>query len=396
MADEKKPKIDLKARLGKTNLGAQTAVPAPAPGGVPVPPPSSVTPPPPSARPAPPPGIPVGPPPAFGSRPAPALDPSNPLAAAVSPAYRAPAQPAAPPPQAQRIEVDDSVVQEARKGALRQGILVGSVVALVLGAVGFFGGQASQQSADRKKSVEHAQQLAGDVDKAKVTLEEMGKKLEEGRNALVRERKFPEGLARDLGGLNVDFDGTKLAGVRFSGFSLEASNGLLDFVSQVTSLNDRRSAIVGLLGKLQKPITEQLAGPQAKIQHIVLIDRDPSKNAFALLAPLQKPIEINPANVSIPSEWTAVNPLNKQVVTAPPFKTGDPSKTGIYVLPKSFDSACPSETSGAIAQLGSQLSKMISDIKGEKAAAGGDAVVDDKPGLVDRASRLSEALKKVQ
>ena len=35
MADEKKPKIDLKARLGKTQVGAQ--VPPPAIAGIPAP-----------------------------------------------------------------------------------------------------------------------------------------------------------------------------------------------------------------------------------------------------------------------------------------------------------------------------------------------------------------------
>ena len=81
MAEEKKPKIDLKARLGKKDAGA---TPAPAPAAAPsaggLPPPDVGTPvAPPTPRPTPglpvPPGIPVGP--------APAFDASNPLAAAV-------------------------------------------------------------------------------------------------------------------------------------------------------------------------------------------------------------------------------------------------------------------------------------------------------------------------
>src|SRR5688572_29286619 len=116
MADEKKPKIDLKARLGKAAVGGATP-PPPGAGGIPVP---QATPSPsggsgnanatganapiaPGSQPKAglpvPPGIPVGPPPAFKAHGL-ALDPSNPLAAAVAPPA---AQRSVKPPQPQRI-----------------------------------------------------------------------------------------------------------------------------------------------------------------------------------------------------------------------------------------------------------------------------------------------------
>jgi hypothetical protein len=141
MAEDKKPKIDLKARLGKAAGGPAPpsptagipvpAVPTGAPTGggggglasVPTASPSG------GALPASP-GIPVGPPPAFGNGPQVALDSTNPLAGAAAP-YRAPAPaPALPAPQ--RIEVDELAVLEARKGARKQGLIGGLVVAVVL------------------------------------------------------------------------------------------------------------------------------------------------------------------------------------------------------------------------------------------------------------------------
>src|SRR5438477_7330540 len=98
MADEKKPKIDLKARLGKTQLGGSQAPamsPTPMPPGMgsraPVPGAPGSAPPPGMSGPGipAPPGVPVGPPPPFGGGGAavssPALDPSNPLAAVAAP-----------------------------------------------------------------------------------------------------------------------------------------------------------------------------------------------------------------------------------------------------------------------------------------------------------------------
>ncbi|AKV02412.1 hypothetical protein AKJ09_09075 [Labilithrix luteola] len=406
MAEEKKPKIDLKARLGKA--GGNTAavpVPTPAPDAIPAPvaaPSASAVGG--AASPAPrtgvpvPPGTPVGPPPAFGNA-APsgtALDPSNPLAAAVAGPYRAPA-PAAPP-QPQRIEVDEASLQQARKGALKQGVMGGLVAAVVLGVIGYIAGGASETSKGRQRAVTDAKSLSADVTKSREQLKELADKVEAGRNSLLKDRKYPDALVKELGGINIDFDGTKLAGVRFSGFSQDTTSGLIEFITSVQSVNDRKSAVSSLLTKLQKPITEQLsAGQKQNINHVVLLGgpKDPAGNVYAVLAPLTKPIEVpNPQQVTLPAEFTATNPLTKSNVSAPKYASGNLDKpAAIYVVPKSVEAACPSETSGQIAQLGTQLTRLINDIRGEASGA------DDpqaKAGLLERADKLVTGLNKVQ
>lgn len=407
MAEEKKPKIDLKARLGKgggatpppagvggAGIPAPMPAPAPAPmggapgGGMP------------SSNPAPgglpvPPGIPVGPPPAF-RQPTPQLDPSNPLAAVVQRQQPSRPAPAGPPPP-QRIEVDEMAVQEARKGARKQGLIAGLVAALVLGAIGYIAGGASSEAKARTTSVNHAKSLATDVGAAREKLKTMAEKVEAGRNQLIKEKKFPNDLSKDLGALNVDFDGSKLAGVRFSGFSSETTSGLIEFISLVQQTNDRKNALIGLLAKLQKPITEQLnpQGPN-KVNFVVILDKDQSKQQFAILAPLTKALEQSGNNPpAMPAEVVATNPLTRGNITIPKATTFD--KPGAaYVIPKSVEAACPSESAGQIAQLGGQLNKLITDIRGETAAAGGDAIVDNKPGLLEKADKLVTNLNKVQ
>jgi hypothetical protein len=411
MAEEKKPKIDLKARLGK---GAGGPTPPPPTAGIPVPaavpsgalsgagavgnsPSSSPS----GGAGLPmPPGIPVGPPPAFGKAPHMALDPSNPLAAAATP-YRAPAP--APPPQPpapQRIEVDEMAVQEARKGARKQGLIGGLVVAVVLGAIGYIAGGALEANKGRQRAVADAKSLATDVTKSREQLKSIGDKIEAGRNSLLKEKKFPDNLARELGGINVDFDGNKLAGVRFSGFPQETTSTLIEYITQVQSLNDRKTAIVGLLQRLQKPITEQLAtGQKTNITYAVFLgQQDPSRNPFAMLVPLQKPIEAaNAGAISLPAEFTATDPITRQNIKAPKYTGGSLDKpSAIYVLPKSIEAAFPSETAGAMAQLGSQLGHVITEIRGEEAAPGGDVVTESKPGLLERAEKLATALNRVK
>ena len=410
MAEEKKPKIDLKARLGK---GAGGATPPPPVAGIPVPavpsagagasagmgvPQSS-----PSGSPHAggglpvPPGIPVGPPPAFGRMGGAPIDPSNPLAAAATP-YRAPAPP--PPPQPQRIEVDEMAVHEARKGARKQGLIAGLVASAVLGAIGYIAGGAVETNKGRQKSVGDAKSLALDVAKSRDQLKTISDKVEAGKNSLLKDKKFPDTLAKELGGINVDFDGNKLAGVRFSGFPQETTSTLIEYITLVQTLNDRKTAIIGLLQRLQKPITEQLtSGQKTTINYVVLFGKqDPSRNPFALLAPLQKPIEAaNPAAIALPPEFAATDPLTRQNLSVPKYTKGDLDKpSAVYVLPKSIEAACPSETAGSIAQLGSQLGRVLSDIRGEQAAPGGDVITEGKAGLTERADKLVTSLNRVQ
>ena len=401
MAEEKKPKIDLKARLGKS-----AGTPPPPQAGIPVPaiPSSGAASAPGSSRavggglPMPP-GIPVGPPPAFGKPSHAALDPSNPLTAAATP-YRPSVSPPQAPPQPQRIEVDELAVHEARKGARKVGFTAGMVVAVVLGAVGYIAGGAIETNKGRQKSVEAAKSLAVDVSKSRDQLKLIADKVEAGKTSLLVGKKFPDALAKELGGINVDFDGNKLAGVRFSGFTQETTSTLIEYITQVQALNDRKTAIVGLLARLQKPITEQLgAGQTTKIQYVVFFGRqDPSRNPFAMLAPLSKPNEApNPTQINLPAEFSAVDPLTRQNISAPKYTTGNLDKaSAVYVLPKSIEAACPSETAGSIAQLGNQLSRVLTDIRGEQAAAGGDVVTETKAGLTERADKLVTNLNRVQ
>jgi hypothetical protein len=406
MAEEKKPKIDLKARLGKgggatpppagVGGGMPGAMPGPGGGHMGVPPPAAM----PASNPTPgglpvPPGIPVGPPPAF-RQPTPHLDPSNPLAAVVQQPRQQPSRPPGPPPP-QRIEVDEMAVQEARKGARKQGLIAGLVAALVLGAIGYIIGGAQSEAKARSTSVNHAKSLATDVTAAREKLKTLSDKVEAGRNLLLKDKKFPDDLSKDLGAINVDFDGSKLAGVRFSGFSSETTSGLIEFISLVQQTNDRKNALIGLLAKLQKPITEQLnpQGPN-KVGFIVILDKDQSRQQFAILAPLTKPLEQSGNSPpSMPAELVATNPLTRGNITIPKATTFD--KPGAaYVIPKSVEAACPSESAGQIAQLGGQLNKLITDVRGETAGAGGDAIVDNKPGLLDKADKLVANLNKVQ
>lgn len=391
MAEEKKRKIDLKARLRKDVTPAppptSSGGAAGSPGAVAAPSGSS-----PSSGILVPPGVPVGPPSS--------MDPSNPLAVAAG-MVRA----SIPPPQ--RIEVDETAVHEAAGRARRTGVIVAAVVAVVFTGVGYVAGGASEQGAGRAKARVDAQDLKKHVDLSKTKLEQLAKALEDGQAALTAkasERKFPVDLANQLGGLHVDFDGTQLAGRRFSGFSQDTTASLVDFITGIQAMEDHKNAVKSVLTRLaaNKAFVEQFnaAGSQQQIQHIILLGgptgRDPSGNYIGMISQLGTPITISPDKIEIPAELKGTNPLGGNLITVGKYTGGDLAKqpSAVYLLPKSYEAVCPSETKSAAAQLAVKLQDVIREIRGEGPPVG-DMVQDTKPGLVERAVLLSKGLEKI-
>jgi hypothetical protein len=327
----------------------------------------------------------------MSQRPA-ALDPNNPLAAMAG--LR---QPAAAPAvaHAQRIEVDEGAVQAARSGARKQGFMGGLVLAIIAAVVAYVGGTAHQQGTDRNKSITDAHDLAADLLKAKDSLDQMQKKVTEGGTTLLGSTPaFPKDLGQSLAGMTVDFAGDKLFGRRFSGVPADTTRGLMDFITRVQGLNDKKDLVVSLLSKLEKPITEQLARKgQQPISIVAVVDKDTPGGALRL-ASLVTPLD---PGKDIPAQLLFSNPISSGNVQLPWLKDVKIPKDGaaIPVIPTSFDRVCPSMQKGAVTQLVASMNSLVDDIQGQKGSDSGDIVTDSKPGLSDTAAKLADQLSKV-
>jgi hypothetical protein len=379
MAEDRKPKIDLKSRLQKIGGQAGPTPNPPATGSVPAPsrsigPTQSSVPPPPGL-----------------SRSGRPIDAANPLAAVAN--SFAPAGGIAALAQPQRIEIDETVVSQARRGGFKGGLVVGVVFGGILLVLGWVAGNASTQGNARAQSTRDAHELAGDLLKAKDSLEQLKLKLQAGGKTLLGDRKFPPDLAQQLSGMNIDFGGDKLFGRRFSGVPADTTRELFDFITRVQSLNDKKALVVALLNKLQKPITEELSRPPGQFSYVVVVDKDTSESG-AFLSPLATPI--GPDN-RMPGELTFVNPRASGNVKLPRLVGDKVPRDGaaILIVPNNFEKVCPSKTHGQIAQLGSSMNSLIDDIQGQRSAEGGDVITESKPGLSEAAAKLADQLNKV-
>ncbi len=194
--------------------------------------------------------------------------------------------------------------------------------------------------------------------------------------------------------MTVDFAGDKLFGRRFSGVPADTTRGLMDFITRVQGLNDKKDLVVALLSKLEKPITEQLARKgQEPISIVAVVDKDTPGGALRL-ASLVTPLD---PGKDIPAQLLFSNPISSGNVQLPWLKDVKIPKDGaaIPVIPTSFDRVCPSMQKGAVTQLVASMNSLVDDIQGQKGSDSGDIVTDSKPGLSETAAKLADQLSKV-
>ncbi len=254
MADDKakKPKIDLKARLGRTTqvgMGPPGATPVPAmPGGAPAPPSSDPGGAPPSSdavpRAAPSAGS-VRPPVAqpMGIAPPPGLSPGIPL----PPFARAQPQQAAPKPtavqQTIKIEASEEIDQERKKGRGRAALAAAGGVVIGL-AIGFVAGGAKADGDRVKTGAAMAGRLKTEVKATNDKLADLDKKLTDVQDKL-KAKAFPDDLGTALGGLKIPFDSTSLDKTGISGIKQAVFRPIIGFARDCEKLDKMREALQG-------------------------------------------------------------------------------------------------------------------------------------------------------
>lgn len=287
MSDEKskKPKIDLKARLGKT-MGpgsSPSAVPLPIPG------PAVGSAPPPSGD-----GLQVATPSRpSGIAPPPGISPGIPV-----PPF-ATAQRTAPPPEpkptavAQTIKVEiGEEVQEERRKASKRAALYATITALVGLAIGFGIGGAQERSERGKAAVRGAAALEKDVKAANDAMKDLAGKLEAAAEKL-GEKEYPTELAKELGGINVPFDATNLEGKSVGSLPGNVLRALLRYTQAVGELNKTKDTLKNLLSAAQPQVEKAWKEEKDPVVNFsVLFRAEGQKGIVAELVPNKEPFAI--------------------------------------------------------------------------------------------------------
>lgn len=339
MADDKskKPKIDLKARLGKTAVGVGgggAAVPVPTPGPShpgdlrgSAPPPSS------SSGAAFGSGVPAPVVPSIkpGIAPPPGISPGIPLPPFAPTRSAAPAAPtkAVAAQQTIKVEVGEEVHEERRKASKKTALY--AVMAAVVGAaIGFaVGGQKS--TSDRGKAAQDgAAKLRDEVKAANDKMVDLNTKLQAAGEKL-KNSEFPAELSGELAALNIPFDAANLEGRNVGSLPSKILKPLLSYTTSVQDLNKTKDSLKNLLGfaqprleKFWKEQKEPVALYSVKFSgsgEKILAELLPNKDQFPLAKEMPDSFTVlipkrNPQTGQTTSEEKKVNRWKKGELTA--------------------------------------------------------------------------------
>lgn len=370
MSEDKKPKIDLKARLGKKTVSA----PATGPGGS-IPPPAGI--PKPSGV-----GIPAPPfqSPSQTSRPAPMVDASNP--------YGAMAPAAAPrvEPTSIRIDMSDDVMR-AQKGGRTKVLVLAIVTAVLGGFVGFTLGGASERGKGTDAAMEGAKELTKDLEATNKKIEELADVLKSAKEKLGK-AQFPEEEVSKLGALTIPFSGTNLSGKGIGRFKADVLNGLVTFATASAEANDQKEKIQSVLSRNKKGVLEFLDGQKNPVVRWSVIVGGSPLGPIASMQPVPTPFLIqSPDKKAWPESFELMEDKKKVVVkryTKGEAASEDP--TYIPVDPSTQSLVCPNDVLFTIRR---ELSGM------EEVLRGNPTPGEEKVGLLEQGQTLVKRLKQI-
>lgn len=375
MSDQKKPKIDLKARLGKKTVAGPT-------GGPPIPPPVGIPKPPVMAG--------VG---GSASQPPPRMSPSNPYAAVE--AQHAP--PRISEPKAIKVEMSEEVVEGQRK-AQRRATMIGVILSFIVGGIGFAFGGSHERGKGANAALEGAKDLIKDIEAADKTADQLNDVLAKASERLSK-NEYPEEEVSKLGEINIPFDGGHLTDKGLGRFKRDMAIMLINYANQAQKVNDQKEKIQNLLSGTKGGIQDILAQKNdPKIHWGVVVSGTPN-GPWASMQPLPSAFLVK-SDKKVKDkdgkekdyEWPADITLGsgKDAETLKRYKSGDPSSGDpppfIPVNPGTEGMVCPSTT---IVRLRQELSEMQTVLKGDNTPG------QEKTGFSQLGEQVVEQLKKI-
>jgi hypothetical protein len=358
MAEEKKPKIDLKARLGKKTVAAKSGS-IPPPVGIPQPIP-------------------------FGQRRGPRVDASDPYAS-----IKADEAPARAEPKAIKVEMSEEVMQAQKKGRTKIMVLA-AVTALVGSFIGYAVGSGVERGKGATQALEGAGSLVKEVDEANAKIEELADTLRSAKEKLGA-NKFPDEEVSKLGAINIPFEGANLTGKGIGRFKADIVTMLIDFAGGAQEANDGKEKIARLLGGSKAAINDFLEQQQKpKVRWSVYLTNGPY-GPWASMQPLPEafPVKADGDKGGWPDVFKIAD--GGKTFELKRYKSGNPiggsEPSIIPVDPQTQGAVCPSDT---LIRLRRELSDLEDVLKGNK-----EDPTNEKMGLLDQGHALGEKLKSI-
>jgi hypothetical protein len=374
--EDKKPKIDLKSRLGKKTVSSPAvgSIPPPAGMGVPVPKPSV-----PVANPS---RVPAPP---FASVPqaaaVPRVDASNP--------YGAMAPQAAPvrvAPPSITIEMDDEFRRAQKSG--RSKVLILAIFTAAIGAgLGFAGGGISERNKAADAAVVGAGELTTKVEATTKKANELADILKSAKEKLGK-ATFPDEEVSKLGAINLPFTAADLNGKGIGRFNGPTLSMLIDFSTIVDKVNDQKEKLQNVLSGNKKAVQDFLdSQTKPQVRWSVVLGNGPG-GPWATMQPVPTPFLAKDGDKPKWPDDIRIPVGDKQAVLKR-YTSGNPvSEDGLFVPvdPASQGSVC---STSVVTTLRRELGDLEEVLRGNQNPG------EEKTGLLDAGDKLGKKLKQI-
>ena len=378
--EDKKPKIDLKSRLGKKTVSSPAVGSIPPPAGMPagmgVPKPSVPVP---VANPS---RVPAPP---FASVPqaaaVPRVDASNP--------YGAMAPQAAPvraAPTAITIEMDDEFVRAQKSG--RSKVLILALVTAAIGAgLGFAGGGISERNKAADAAVVGAGELSTKVEATTKKAAELADILKSAKEKLSK-ATFPDEEVSKLGAVNLPFSAADLNGKGIGRFNAATLSMLIDFSTIVDKVNDQKEKLQNVMSGNKKAVQDFLAGQtKPQVRWSVVVGNGPG-GPWGTMQPVPTPFLAKDGDKPKWPDDIRIPVGDKQAVLKR-YNSGNPiSEEGLFIPidPATQGSVC---SSSVVTTLRRELGDLEEVLRGNKNPG------EEKTGLLESGEQLGKKLKQI-
>jgi len=296
-------------------------------------------------------------------------------------------RPVAAAPTTIKVELDDAMVRaQSRSG--KKVAMVAIFTAGVGAALGFvWGGQVADQKGVTR-AIEGAQDLTGDIDKSQVKIKELNDKIGDAIKSL-KEKKYPEAFANDLGGLSIPFGSDKLAGKNIGRFDPKTLQLLFKYTNQVEALNDRKDGLKNLFIGQKQAVLEALgASDNPKVGYAVYVQKGP-KGPVGFLAP------VNPADrFGVKDAWPPKLKISngRDLVDADRYNQGDVigSEKKMVAVPLDPEALNASFPTDVLLRITGELVKTGAILTGTTTATG-----DEEAGIIKNGDMVLTALRNI-
>jgi hypothetical protein len=288
-----------------------------------------------------------------------------------------------------KVEMDAETARAAAKAGKKGAML--AIIGLALGlGLGYAFGQRSATGEGATRALKDAEDLIGDIDKSQAKVKELTDKIG-GAIKSLKEKKFPDAFAADLGGLSVPFGSDKIAGRNIGRFNAKALQGLLDYTVDIETLNDRKDALKNLFVGAKKPIIDALAeAGNPKVAWSVFIQKFQGHGPIAVLA-RNNPAEAFPYKDSWPAKYKISN--GNEMVEVERYTGGDvftSDNEHVKTIPIDPDSVATSFPNDVLTRVTSEL------MKTEKVLTGvTDDPTEEAVGILKKGDALLVELRKI-